>query len=31
MYSRIAGTLEAGTSVSEKAECLLVIGEDKKL
>ena len=29
--SRLAGTLEAETSVSRKAECLLGIGEDKKV
>jgi len=28
-FFRIAGTLEAETSVSGKAECLLAIGEDK--
>jgi len=27
---RIAGALAAETSVSEKAKCLLAIGEDKK-
>ena len=27
-FSRIAGTSEAETSVSAKAECLLAIGED---
>jgi len=30
-FFRIAGTSEAETSVSGKAECLLAIGEDKKL
>ena len=29
-FFRIAGTSEAETSVSGKAECLLAIGEDKK-
>ena len=28
-FFMIAGTLAAETSVSEKAECLLVIGKDK--
>jgi len=30
-FFRIAGTLAAGTSVSEKAECLFATGEDKKV
>jgi len=30
LQDRIAGTSEAETSVSKKAECLLAIGEDKK-
>jgi len=30
-FFRIAGTSEAETSVSGKAECSLAIGEDKKL
>jgi len=29
-FFRIAGTSEAKSSVSEKAKCLLAIGEDKK-
>jgi len=29
-FFRAAGTSEAETSMSEKAECLLAIGEDRK-